>query len=246
MARRAHRVVEEEDLYQVFVKEEKQIKNKTTDLRKIEPLTENQRRAFAEYEREQHIILNGAPGTGKTFIAIYLALRDVLLKKYLKLIIVRSAVASRSIGYLPGTIEEKTDVYKAPYVSICNELFGYSGAFDMLVKKGIIEFTTTSFLRGLTFDYSIVLADELQNFSFAEIDTLVTRTGKESRLIFSGDYEQRDLRTKNDQSGLNEFLDIAETMDEISIIDFGIEDIVRSGFVKNYIIAKLKMENNDY
>ena len=250
MPRRSSRrnALDEENLYEELMQEELQQKvngpkKQQLDIKRIEPLTENQKRTFEEYYKDQHLVLHGVPGSGKSFIALYLALKDVLNKKYAKLIIARSVVPSRALGFLPGSIEEKIDIYKAPYISLCAELFGFQGAFEQLVKRGIIEFTTTSFLRGLTFDYSVILADECQNFSFQELDTLITRTGKESKIIFSGDYEQRDLRTKNDVSGLLDFMGILETMDEVSIIDFGVQDIVRSGFVKNYILAKLKLED---
>lgn len=216
-------------------------KSNVFELRRIAPLTPNQQLAFDAYSSGNNMVLHGYAGTGKTYISLYLALQDVLSSKslYDKIVIVRSVVPSRDIGFLPGNIKEKTRVYEEPYKEICDDLFGKS-EYEMLKMRGIIHFTTTSFLRGTTFNDAIVICDEIQNFSFGENDTVMTRMGNNSRIILCGDYRQSDLLEK-DRIGLGTFLKIVQRMNNFSYIDFGREDIVRSGLVKDYIINKTEM-----
>lgn len=217
------------------------------DLIQFQPLTSNQRRLFDTFRnyKDKHLALLGSAGTGKTFSALFLALDDYLsVGEYDNIIIIRSCVATRDVGYLPGTEEEKAAVYEAPYNSICNELFKFSKSYDSLKKLNIVEFNTSSFLRGTTFNNSIIIVDECQSMSFHELDTILTRVGKNSRLILCGDVKQNDLiKSKHDVSGLDKLYQIIVNMDEFEIIEFDYNDIVRSGFVKNYIIMKEKMGN---
>jgi len=217
------------------------------DLIQYQPLTKNQRLLFDTFRnyKDKHLALLGTAGTGKTFSALFLALNEYLSSgEYDHIVIIRSCVASREIGYLPGTEEEKSAVYEAPYISICNELFKFSNSYESLKKLDIVNFNTSSFLRGTTFNNCIVIVDEIQNFSWQELDTIMTRIGKNSRLILCGDIKQNDLnKHKNDVSGFDKLYQIIVNMDDFEIIEFGIEDIVRSGFVKNYIIAKEKTGN---
>lgn len=221
------------------------IKMRIEDLKTFSPLTDNQRAFFDAYKiGDYFMMLSGSAGTGKSFISIYKALEEVMDKgtPYYRLIIVRSAVQTRDVGFLKGTLEEKNSIYEEPYIQICSDLFGKKDAYQRLSEQGFVEFTTTTSLRGLTFDNAIVIADECQNFSFQELDTVTTRIGHQSKLIFVGDTSQNDLIKKSsDVTGLPDFIKIASTMDEFTRINFTSDDIVRSSLVKNYIIAKEKL-----
>lgn len=210
-------------------------------LKKIIPKTANQGRVFSEFEDGQNILIHGFPGTGKSFVSLYLALRELQEEDsyYKKVIIIRSVVPSRDMGFLPGSIKEKAKVYESPYVSICADLYGRGDAYDILTNKKILEFHTSSFLRGLTFDDSIVIIDECQNMTFAELHTIITRIGENSRIILCGDLGQNDLVYKKTEfTGLIETMKILKRIKSVSMIEFEAEDIVRSGFVKEYILAK--------
>jgi phosphate starvation-inducible protein PhoH len=209
-------------------------------LKKISPLTENQRLTFKAYEQEKNMLLHGYAGTGKTFLSMYLALRDVMTEgsSYQSVIIVRSAVPSRDMGFMPGNDKEKMRHYEEPYAEICTELFGRGDAYEVLKEKGIIKFTTTSYLRGITFNNAVVIVDECQNNNFSELNTVITRLGDNSRIVIAGDYRQTDLNKKDDKSGLNDFMKIITRMKSFVDIDYQIKDIVRSGLVKEYIITK--------
>jgi phosphate starvation-inducible PhoH-like protein len=212
-------------------------------LKKISPLTNNQRATFKAFEEGKNLLLHGYAGTGKTFLSLYLALSDVLSQGsyYKKVVIIRSAVPSRDMGFLPGNFKEKMKQYEEPYVQICTELFGRGDAYGILTGKGVIEFTTTSYLRGLTFNDAIVIVDECQNNNFGELNTVITRLGDNSRIIIAGDYRQNDLNKKYDESGLPSFMKIIHSMKSFGDIDFQIDDIVRGGTVKEYIIAKERL-----
>jgi len=214
---------------------------KIDNLLTFEPLTKNQRSARSAWKQEgHHLVLNGAAGTGKTFNALYLALEDVLDKQtpWDNIHIIRSALPTRDFGFLPGSEEEKLFPFIAPYISICSELFDYSAAYQNLVEQGIIGFHSTSYIRGTTFDSSVIIVDEMQNMTFHELDSVITRVGIDTRIIFCGDYYQSDLKTKADKQGLLEFLEILKVMQNFSIIEFGWDDIVRSDFVRDYIMTK--------
>ena len=221
------------------------LKLKIDNLKTFTPLTENQKRFFDAYKRGDYFTaLLGSAGTGKSFCALYKVLEEVMDKgnPFGTLIIVRSAVQTREIGFTPGSLEEKMAIYEEPYVQICATLFGRKDAYQRLKEQGYVEFVSTTALRGCSFDNSIVLFDECQNASFRELDTVLTRVGHNSKIIFCGDFSQNDLiRKTNDQSGLPDFLRIAEEMDEFTKIVFTPDDIVRSSLVKNWIIAKEKL-----
>ena len=200
-------------------------------LREIEPLTRNQVRAF---DSTKQLILHGLAGTGKTFISCYLAFDDMAKGENEKLVIIRSAVPTRDIGFLPGTEKEKSSVYEEPYKDIANEIFGRGDAYGILKQKSLVDFMTTSFIRGITLKHAVILIDECQNMSFHELDSIITRMGQNCKVIFCGDFRQADLK----QNGMQDFLKILKRMNEFDFIEFEVEDIVRSEFVKNYIIAK--------
>jgi phosphate starvation-inducible protein PhoH len=210
------------------------------DLSRVSPLTDNQRLAFDGYENDRNLMLHGIAGTGKSFLGVYLALREILsgvtTKK--RLVIVRSVVPTRDMGFLPGNSSEKAAVYEAPYSAICTELFGRSDAYDTLKRSGIIQFISTSFIRGITINDSIILADEIQNCSLHELDSVMTRVGKNTRVIFSGDFRQSDFTRDQERMGLKDFMAIINRMKSFEFIDFQKEDIVRSNLVKEYIIRK--------
>ena len=214
----------------------------------IEPITNNQKKLFDSYANEKHIIAYGCAGTGKTFITLFNALKEVLDEKtpYEKIYIVRSLVSTREIGFLPGDHEDKSSYYQIPYKHMVRYMFSMpsDADFEMLYgnlkSQETIKFWSTSFLRGTTLDNAIVIVDEYQNLNFHELDSIITRIGENSRIMFCGDASQSDLTKTNDRNGIVDFMDILRKMSSFDIIEFGIEDIVRSGLVKEYIIAKME------
>ena len=212
----------------------------------IEPLTDNQKRLFESYQNNKQIVSYGAAGTGKTFITLFNALKDVLNENsvYEKIYIVRSLVATREIGFLPGDYEDKSDIYQVPYKHMVKYMFQMpsDADFEMLYgnlkAQDTIKFWSTSFLRGTTLDNAIVIVDEFQNLNFHELDSIITRVGENSKICFCGDASQTDLQKTNEKNGIIDFMKIVRTMPSFDIIEFGIDDIVRSGLVKEYIIAK--------
>jgi phosphate starvation-inducible protein PhoH len=224
------------------------LKLRIDDLKTFPPLTDNQKKFYDAYRQGDYFIaLHGVAGTGKTFIALYKAIEEVLDKgnPFNKIIIVRSAVPSRDVGHLPGDLDEKTQIYRQPYQQICHTLFGRADAYQRLEEQHHIEFISTSFIRGMSFDDAIIIVDEMQNLTFEEIDTVMTRVGYRSKIIWCGDYRQTDLnKKKNDMSGILRFFDIAGNMNAFTRIEFTAEDIVRSSLVKDYIIAKLNYEDS--
>ena len=223
----------------VDLEEQEQFKLKTKE---INPLTLSQEDAFDYYDEGNHLVFHGIAGTGKTFISLYLALNDILddKSKYDKILIVRSVVQSRDIGFLPGNVKDKISIYEMPYENICNELFTMKNSYAYLKNKNKVEFQSTSFIRGLTFDNTILIIDEMQNMTAMELHSILTRIGKNSKFIMCGDYRQNDLLDKKNgqSSGLPEILKVLELVKSVKIVNFGIDDIVRSGFVKEYIIAR--------
>ena len=214
----------------------------------IIPITENQKILFKSYSEGKHLIAYGAAGTGKTFVTLYNAIKDVLDEKtpYEKIYIVRSLVATREIGFLPGDYEDKSDIYQVPYKHMVKYMFQMSSDADFemlygnLKSQDSINFWSTSFLRGTTLDNAIVIVDEFQNLNFHELDSIMTRVGQDSKIMFCGDATQSDLVKTNDRNGIVDFMNILRKMPSFDIIEFDINDIVRSGLVKEYIIAKLE------
>jgi len=217
-------------------------------LKDIEPITKNQEIVFRDFSIGKNLLIHGLPGTGKSFISLYLALSEIEnFKTYKNITIIRSVVPSRDMGFLPGSIVEKSKIYELPYMAICNELYGRGDAYDILKHKKMIDFQTSSFLRGLTLDNSIIIIDECQNMTFQELSTIITRTGSGSRVIFCGDYRQTDLKYSDDKAGIFHFMDILNNMTKyFSCVEFQAEDIVRSGLVKDFIIKKTLLENKKY
>ena len=212
------------------------------DLLTFQPITENQTLTCDAYKNDKHLLLHGIAGTGKTFLSLYLALEDVLDPStvYDDVFIVRSVVSTRDIGFLPGDEQEKVSIYEAPYRSICRELFGIKDSYDSLKQQNNVKFMSTSFIRGITINNAVIIVDECQNLNFHELDTIVTRVGQDSKIIFCGDYTQTDLTRDNDKRGIINFMKILKSIPEFETVEFGIDDIVRSDFLKSYIIAKYK------
>jgi len=231
----------------------KQMKRKkpigNTYLLDIEPITDNQKKLFDSYAEGKHLVAYGTAGTGKTFISLYNALADVLdeTTPYERIYLVRSLVSTREIGFLPGDHEDKADIYQIPYKNMVKYMFQMptDADFEMLYgnlkAQESIKFWSTSFIRGTTLDNAIVIVDEFQNLNFHELDSIITRIGENSRIIFCGDASQTDLVKTNDRNGIHDFLNILRKMPSFDIIEYGIDDIVRSGLVKEYIIAKLEI-----
>ena len=218
-------------------------------MKEIEPLTENQEKFFKAYGLNQNIVAYGCAGTGKTFIALYNALKDVLDEKtpYEKIYIVRSLVATREIGFLPGDHEDKSSLYQIPYKNMVKYMFEMpdDSSFEMLYgnlkTQGTISFWSTSFIRGTTLDNSIIIVDEFQNLNFHELDSIITRVGEDSKIMFCGDATQSDLVKTNEKNGIIDFMKILRIMPSVDTVEFSVEDIVRSGLCKEYLIAKMEM-----
>lgn len=210
------------------------------ELKRITPMTASQAKVFDAYAKDLNLVLHGYAGTGKTFSALYLALKQILSNnsEYKKIIIIRSVVPSRDMGFLPGSIKDKIAAYEDPYREICSKLFGRGDAYEILKTMGIITFMSTSFLRGVTMDDSIVILDEAENLVFQECDTVITRLGDNSRILICGDFRQTDLNKKYEREGITSLMQITKRINSFEHIEFQIEDIVRSGVVKDYIIVK--------
>lgn len=214
----------------------------TFDLIPVHPLTSNQGKAFTAFDNDKNLFLHGFPGTGKSFISLYMLLGELLKSKaYKKILIVRSVVPGRDIGFLPGNIREKTEVYELPYACICNDLLSRGDGYEILKQKFLVEFSTTSFLRSITWKDSLILIDEVQNFTSQEMHTCMSRVGENCRVILCGDYSQVDLK-RHEESCINGLLNITNAMASFETIKMGIDDVVRSGFAKEYLLAKNTVE----
>jgi len=215
----------------------------------VDPVTENQKVVFDQYAEGKSLFLYGAAGTGKTFITLYLALKEVLdpITPYQKLYIVRSLVSTREIGFLPGDHEDKSDIYQIPYKHMVKYMFEMptDADFEMLYgnlkAQNTIDFWSTSFIRGTTLDKSIIIVDEFQNLNYHELDSIMTRVGSHTKIMFCGDATQTDLIKQNERNGIHDFMRILRVMPSLNIIEFGVEDIVRSGLCKEYLLAKLEL-----
>ena len=229
------------------MKKTKEISSK--QLMKIKPIGENQKQVFDSYAKGQNQFVFGAAGTGKTFVLLYNAIKDVLNldTPYERVIIVRSLIPTREIGFLPGDEEDKSALYQVSYMNMFQFMFeqpneqAFSMLYDRIKAQGSFYFLSTSFLRGLTFDNSIIIVDECQNLNFHELDTIITRVGQDSKIMFCGDFSQSDLTKMSERNGLMSFLQILQEMEEFNCTEFDIGDIVRSGFVRNYLIQKTKL-----
>ena len=218
-------------------------------MRVIEPLTKNQEILFDSYKENQNLVAYGCAGTGKTFITLYNALRDVLDERtpYEKIYIVRSLVATREIGFLPGDHEDKSSLYQIPYKNMVKYMFELPSEADFemlygnLKTQGTISFWSTSFIRGTTLDKAVIIVDEFANLNGHELDSIITRVGEDSKIMFCGDATQSDLIKMSERNGIVDFMKILRSMPSFDIIEFGIEDVVRSGIVREYLTAKYEL-----
>ena len=214
----------------------------------IQPITENQKRLCESYSAGKNIIAYGAAGTGKTFITLYNAIKEVLNAEtpYKKVYIVRSLTATRETGIVSSNHEEQSWLYQVPYQSMVKYMFQMSSDLEFnnlyrnLKDQGIINFLSTSYIRGTTLDDAIVIVDEFENLNFHELDSIITRVGQNSKIHFCGDATQSDLEQTIERNGIVDFIKVTRGMPSVDIIEFGIDDIVRSGIVKEYLIAKLE------
>jgi|DEB0MinimDraft_4_1074332.scaffolds.fasta_scaffold00703_3 phosphate starvation-inducible PhoH-like protein len=226
------------------IKEQKrQSFEKSLVLENVRPKTENQKKIFSHYFQKKHILVHGLPGTGKTFISLYLALKEMLSdSKVEKVIIIRSAVSARELGFMPGSARDKMRAYEEPYYEICSRLFDRDDAYTQLKMRKMVDFSPTSFLRGLTFENCVVIVDEVQNLNDHEISTVITRMGQNSRIIFCGDFRQSDFATKGqEESGIKNLFKTIRLMPSFTHVEMGINDIVRSGIVKEYLEARTEL-----
>ena len=229
-------------------KETDYLLNTKFGMKQISPMTDNQERLFESYQQGKNILAIGSAGTGKTYISLYLALKDVMEKnQYKKIIVIRSSVQSREQGHMPGDAKEKLSHFEAPYTDIVNDLFARGDAYQIMKQKNMIEFMSTSFIRGLTFDNALILVDECQNMRWDEIRTIMTRVGEGSRIILCGDTKQDDLacsKNRLDVSGLRQFKRVIDKMGTkcFDTVEFTVDDIVRSGLVKEFIMAEEMLE----
>ena len=218
-------------------------------LNEIKPVTDSQKVVFDSWKQGLNQFLFGCAGTGKTFVSLYLALSEVLKNEtpYDKVVMVRSLIPTREIGFLPGDEEDKAALYQVPYSNMMQFMFeqpneqAFETLYNRIKAQGSFYFLSTSFLRGLTFDNTIIIVDECQNLNFHELDTIITRVGQDSKIFFCGDFSQSDLTKMNERNGLMDFLQILQEMEEFNCVEFNIGDIVRSGFVRNYLIQKTKL-----
>lgn len=217
------------------------------NIKTLDLLTQNQEDAYRSWKDGNHLILSGSAGTGKTYLATYFGMHDVLDKSMPqdKVVIVRSALPTRDMGYLPGTKEEKEAAYTDPYISLVNELFNDTEAWNKLITSGNLEFLTTSFIRGLTINDAVVIVDESQNCTFHELCSVITRLGNNCRFVLCGDYYQSDLIKQGDRDGLSAFINILSKMKYFDHIEFSWEDIVRSGLVREFIMTKELIDRNE-
>ena len=216
---------------------------------KIEPLTPSQEKVFEHWNNDKNLFLYGAAGTGKTFVALYLALQEILKENsiYEKVYVVRSLVATREIGFLPGDHEDKSSLYQIPYKNMVKYMFempddaSFEALYGNLKAQGTISFWSTSFIRGTTLYKAIIIVDECQNLNFHELDSIITRVGEDCKILFCGDVNQTDLQRTNEKNGVLNFMSILQTMEEFGMVEFGIEDIVRSGLIRSYLISKISL-----
>ena len=212
----------------------------------IDPLTDNQRKLFDSYAEQNHLVAYGCAGTGKTFITLYNALREVLDEKtpYEKIYLVRSLVATREIGFLPGSYDDKSDIYQIPYKNMVKYMFQMPSDVDFemlygnLKAQNTISFWCTSFIRGITLDNCIIIVDEAQNCSAHESFSVISRCGEDTKIMFAGDIEQSDLVKMSEKTGIVDFIRVIDAMPSFEKIEFGVDDIVRSNLVREFVIAK--------
>jgi phosphate starvation-inducible protein PhoH len=225
--------------------QEESVQRNNLSLKHFDPLTSNQKLTYQSFNHK-NLLLHGMAGTGKSFISLYLSLKEVIKtdSPFKKVVIVRSVVPTRDMGFLPGNNKEKAKVYEAPYYAICTELFGRGDAYEVLKSRCIVDFISTSFIRGITLNDCIIVVDEIANLTLHELDSIITRVGKNCKIVFCGDFSQSDFTRDQDRNGLKDFMKIIDRMKSFEFIEFNEDDIVRSAMVKEYIISKHRLGIN--
>ncbi len=207
-------------------------------LHPVEPLTDNQRKAYRAWSAGKHLMLHGVAGTGKTLVSLYLALKELETGYHDRVVLIRSAVPTRDQGFLPGSLKEKSQIYELPFSSACADIYHRGDAYGILKGRGTIEFITTSYVRGITLNDCVVIVDEVQNMKFHEIASVVTRIGQNSRLVVLGDFRQSDLVRSDERRGIGDFLKVVDRMGTFELVEFGYDDILRSDMVREFLIAR--------
>ena len=225
--------------------QEESVQRNNLSLKHFDPLTSNQKLTYQSFNHK-NLLLHGMAGTGKSFISLYLSLKEVIKtdSPFKNVVIVRSVVPTRDMGFLPGNNKEKAKVYEAPYYAICTELFGRGDAYEVLKSRCIVDFISTSFIRGITLNDCIIVVDEIANLTLHELDSIITRVGKNCKIVFCGDFSQSDFTRDQDRNGLKDFMKIIDRMKSFEFIEFNEDDIVRSAMVKEYIISKHRLGIN--
>lgn len=191
------------------------------------PQTPEQKEAAQLFRTHDLLFLLGCAGSGKTHCAISLALQSIKQGHHKKLIFVRPLVeAGEKVGFLPGELNEKVQPYLGPLNHILSKV-----AFN--IPKGIVEIQTLAFMRGLTFDDCVIVADESQNMSTSQLKLLLTRMGKNCKVLVCGDQDQSDIHGRGD-----DLLDVAEKLEDVQgvvIIDFYEDGILRHPLVREVV-----------
>lgn len=212
-------------------------------IKSVSPKTPNQEKLFRSFADEKNVLLHGSAGTGKSYCALYLALNDLFDGQFDKILIIRSIVPTRDIGFLPGSVLEKIALYEEPYEDIISDLLGDRSAYEILKRDEVIEFKCTSFLRGISWINTLIIVDEVQNCTWHEICSLVTRVGEGSKLVLIGDNDQNDLvqQKKVEVGGLDKAIKVCNNMKRFDVIEFGFEDVIRSELVKEFLMVRKRL-----
>lgn len=199
------------------------------------PLNDNQKLYIDALRAHQQVIVLGPSGTGKTFVAATYAANLYANRKISKIIITRPAVSvGKSLGALPGTMEEKFGPWLSPVLSVLEDQLG-KGVVETGIKNGNIQMAPLEYMRGSSFKDAFVLADECQNLDIAQFKMLVTRIGENCTLVMNGDIRQSDIK---EQSGLSKAIHLAKKFHiDACVVEFGIDDVVRSDICRQWLEA---------
>jgi phosphate starvation-inducible protein PhoH and related proteins len=233
-------------LAEVQARQHKKAKHKyPIILKKVDPRTANQEKIFDRFDEGKHLYIHGTAGTGKTYVACYLAM-DAILNHgdFEELVIIRSAVPSRRQGFLPGNEEEKNEIFEVPYENLFTKLFDGDRPYQNLKSSNKVRFISTSYLRGITLENCVVLIEEVQNMNDGEIDTVMTRLGENCRAIICGDTAQNDLFYMHEDSCIDKLSKVVRKMPSFSVIEMKPEDICRNGLVREWLLSKASVQNN--
>jgi len=202
----------------------------------VTPKSANQRHYMEEIESHDMTFGIGPGGTGKTYLAVAMAVSALLTKQVNRIILARPAVeAGERLGFLPGTLQQKIDPYMRPLYDALYDMLD-ADRLERFLEKGIIEVAPLAFMRGRTLNYSFVILDEAQNTTSEQMKMFLTRLGFNSKAVITGDVTQIDLPAGK-KSGLVEAMEICGRIPGISVIQFGEKDVVRHNLVQQIIRA---------